>query len=84
MKRQRLRFLVLLLQTRHAKHSMPRGLRQAVEDAVAAASQDIKDDWEYAPTIRRHSPTVTALSAALGLSDAQIDALFTQAAGLSL
>lgn len=59
------------------------GLRQAVENAVAAASQDIKDDWEYAATIRRHSPTVMALSAALGLSDAQLDALFIHAEELS-
>lgn len=59
------------------------GLRQAVEDAVAGASQDVKDDWEYAPTIRRHSPTVMALSVALGLSEAQLDALFIKAVELS-
>jgi len=60
------------------------GLRQAVEAAVAAASQDVKDDWEYAPVIRRNSPTVLALAAALGLSEAQLDALFISAAELSL
>jgi hypothetical protein len=36
-------------------------------------------EWEYAQVIARESPLVDAFSAALGLTDAQLDALFVQA-----
>lgn len=40
--------------------------------------------WHYAERIRRNSPFVEAIAPALGLSEAQIDGLFTTAAGLSM
>lgn len=38
--------------------------------------------WADAQEFRRSSPTVAAMAAALGLSSAQVDALFEQAAGI--
>jgi hypothetical protein len=55
------------------------GLRDAAEAAVAAAPRDIRDAWEYAISIERHSPFVAEIGAALGLSDAEIDQLFVAA-----
>jgi hypothetical protein len=40
--------------------------------------------WHYAERIRRNSPFVETLAPTFGLSEAQLDALFTQAASLSL
>lgn len=39
--------------------------------------------WEYGNYISRNSPGLGALGAALGLNEAQIDALFVAAAGLT-
>ena len=58
------------------------GLLDRVEAAVAAGSRATQIAWEMATVIERSSPTVVALSAALGLTDAQLDALFTTAAGI--
>lgn len=58
--------------------------------AVNAHIDGLGDDhaayvaWHYAERIRRNSPFVEAIGPALGLKEEQIDALFTQAAGLSL
>jgi HD-GYP domain-containing protein (c-di-GMP phosphodiesterase class II) len=57
------------------------GLREAVEAAVAGASYEVKDAWEYALAIERASPFVAAMGSALGLTEQQIDALFISAAG---
>lgn len=38
--------------------------------------------WQDAQEFRRNSPTVLAMAAALGLSDVQLDQLFTTAAGI--
>ena len=60
-------------------------------DAVSAALAAIPDparrtaaqiEWEYATVIDRNSPLVQSLAAGLNLTDAQLDDLFTQAAGL--
>jgi hypothetical protein len=56
------------------------GLRDAAEAAIASASQDVKDAWEYALTIERNSPFIEAVGAALGLSSVEIDELFSAAA----
>jgi hypothetical protein len=40
--------------------------------------------WHYAERIRRHSPFVESIAPLLGLTESQLDSLFTQAAGLSL
>ena len=58
------------------------GLLQTVNDAVAAAGDVARIEWEYAQEVRRDWPTLIALQGAVGLSDAQIDALFVAAASL--
>ena len=58
------------------------GLLDDVEAAVAAGSRATQIAWEMATVIERSSPTVVALSAALGLTSDQLDALFTAAAGI--
>ena len=58
------------------------GLLAPVNTAVAAGGEALQIEWEFAATVDRTWPTLAALQAALGLSDAQIDALFTTAAGL--
>lgn len=58
------------------------GLLAQVEALVAQQPENVRIDWEYAIEIRRDDPTLTALAAGLGLDDAALDALFTQAASL--
>jgi hypothetical protein len=58
------------------------GLRTAVEDAVAAGSQDLRDWWEFSTIIERHHPEVIAMGAALGQTPEALDALFTAGAAL--
>ena len=55
------------------------GLRQAVEDWVAAQPQDVRDAWDYATQIRRDDPLIVAAGAALSLTQAQVDELFVLA-----
>ena len=59
------------------------GLLDAVEAAVAAADRHIQITWADAPNIVRNSPFVTAMDAALGLTGAQVDALFVAAKRIS-
>lgn len=58
------------------------GLLDKVTAAVAAADQGTQLDWEFATVINRTSPTVATLAAALSLTSAQLDALFTAAAAI--
>ena len=58
------------------------GLRTAVEDAVAAGSQDLKDWWEFSTVIERTHPEVIAMGAALGQTPEQLDQLFVTGATL--
>lgn len=58
------------------------GLRDAVEQAVAAAPQDLKDWWEYALDIDRNNPLIKAMAQQLGITEQQIDTLFVAAVGL--
>ena len=58
------------------------GLRAAVEAAVAAGSQDLRDWWEFSTIIERTHPEVIAMGAALGQTPEQLDALFTAGAAL--
>lgn len=57
-----------------------------VDAAIAALSSPDKEaaeiEWEYATEVSRNSKLVTQLAPALGLDDAALDALFTQAATL--
>lgn len=58
------------------------GLLGAVQAAVAAAPQAVQIEWEFAATVDRNWPMLAVLQSALGLSDAQIDALFITAGAL--
>lgn len=62
------------------------GLLPQVDAAVAAIAGTAGDaariEWEYALTVERNSALVASLTAALALTEAQLDALFTQAAVL--
>lgn len=58
------------------------GLRTAVEAAVAAGPQDMKDGWEFASEVRRDDPLVAAMGAALGKSPEELDDLFLLATAL--
>lgn len=58
------------------------GLLEQVELIMADPETDMlaKLAWQDAQEFRRDSPTLLALSATLGLTDAQLDDLFIQAA----
>ena len=62
------------------------GILTSVSDALAAmtgpAGEAARIEWEYAAELKRDHPLVASLSAALGLTSAQLDGLFTAAAGL--
>ena len=55
-------------------------LLTAVEAAIYASGDDaLIVSWEYATEWRRNDPAINAIGAALGLTDTDIDALFTRA-----
>ena len=62
------------------------GILTSVRDALAAMTgitgEAARIEWEYAAELKRDHPLVASLSAALGLTSAQLDGLFTVAAGL--
>ena len=62
------------------------GLLASVDAAIAALPSPQREaaqiDWEYATEVRHASPLIAALGPALGLTDAQIDALFIAAGGI--
>lgn len=62
------------------------GMLAQVNTAVAtipgAEGDAARIEWEFSNTVGRHHPLVLSLTSALGLTDAQLDALFQQAAAL--
>lgn len=58
------------------------GLRSAVETAVAAGDQNLKDWWEFATAFERSHPRVAAMAQALDVSTEELDQIFIVAAGL--
>ena len=58
------------------------GLRAAVEAAVAAGSQDMKDWYEFSTSIERNHPMVIAMGEALSVTPTAMDDLFILAASL--
>lgn len=62
------------------------GLLASVEDAINALPEPQKSaariEWDYSSEVHRNKPFVATLAAALGLTDAQLDGLFIQAAQL--
>jgi len=61
------------------------GLLTGVEAWVAAqgTTSEAYLRWHYAERIYRTGPVITAAQAALGLTDAQLDALFIAAGGIA-
>lgn len=51
-----------------------------VEAMMTQADRAVQIEWEYATVVDRASPLVASISSSLGLSDAEIDALFVNAA----
>ena len=62
------------------------GLLSSVDTAIDALAEPTKTlariEWEYSNELQRGNALVAALTPALGLTDAQVDALFVQAATL--
>lgn len=62
------------------------GLLSGVDAAIASMPEPTqsaaKIEWEYSQEVQRHNGFVAALGPALGMTDAQIDALFVAAAKL--
>jgi hypothetical protein len=58
------------------------GLLGQVNTLVSSSTPDVQIEWEFAADLRRDWPTLLALSAALGLTDEQVDNLFIQASQL--
>lgn len=59
----------------------------AVESAIDGIPDQTQRDmvrveWEYAPYVERSHPMLAPLAAALGLSEAQVDAAFREAASI--
>lgn len=58
------------------------GLLSQVEAAVQQAGAEAQIEWEYATELRRTHPLTQSLVQSLGLTETQVDGLFTQAASL--
>ncbi|MGQ0622673.1 MAG: hypothetical protein ACT4QA_22665 [Panacagrimonas sp.] len=58
------------------------GLRDAVEAAVAAGSQDLRDYWDRRLQFHVDHPLVVAMAAAIGVPRHDLEALFWQASTL--
>ena len=58
------------------------GLLDTVETAIAGAGPAARIEWDYATEVQRSAGLVPQMAAALGMTDAQIDALFVSAAAL--
>lgn len=55
------------------------GLFASVTQAMASMSDEELETWEYALAIERNDPLLVTVAADLGLTEAQVDALFVQA-----
>jgi hypothetical protein len=53
-----------------------------VEAAIAQSGATAQIEWEYAHEVRRDAALVVGIGAALGLTEAEIDALFIAASDL--
>ena len=72
--------VVTMRQARLALHAA--GILAAVEAAVQQAGATAQIEWEYAQELRRDHPLIPSLTQAIGLTEAQLDALFAEAAAL--
>lgn len=78
---RRASMVVSRFQARAALHQA--GLLEAAAAAVATADAIVQIAWADAQEFRRTSATITAIGAYLGLTDAEIDTLFEDAAQIS-
>jgi len=53
-----------------------------VESMITQADRAVQIEWEYATTVDRNSPLVTAIGGSLGLTDEIIDQMFQDASNL--
>ena len=62
------------------------GKLSAVESAISALSEPTKTaaliEWNNASTVERNSPTVALIASATGMTDGELDSLFTTAAAI--
>jgi len=58
------------------------GKRGQIEAAIKNASIDVQDGWAVAKEFERHHELVVGLTKALGMTDAEVDAVFKLAATL--
>jgi hypothetical protein len=64
------------------------GISLAAVDAAIDAIPDqlqrdsVRVEWDYAPYVERSHPMLIPLAAALGLTEAQVDQAFVEAAGI--
>lgn len=58
------------------------GLKPQVDAALAGAGEEAQERWDYALEIRRDDALLAQLAVAIGLTDADLDALFIAAAAL--
>lgn len=54
-------------------------LRASVEECITNSDLSVKDAWLYASTFMRGHPFVSDMQSRLGLSDAEVDAIFQYA-----
>lgn len=60
---------------------LEQGLLATVDGAIAASTdEELKIEWEYAMDVKRSWTSLIALATALGMTDTQLDDLFTLAA----
>lgn len=66
------------------RHGVQLASVDAAIDAIpdATARDSVRVEWEYAPYVERSHPWLVPLAQALGLSEAQVDAAFREAAAL--
>lgn len=65
-------------------HGLTTQVEAALEEMEGAPGITTRAAWNGNADFARHGATVTALSAILGLSDAQLDTMFIQAAALEV
>lgn len=58
------------------------GLLASVDAAISTAGDAAQIEWQYSNEVQRNSGLVPAMATALGLTEAQIDALFIAAAAI--
>jgi hypothetical protein len=65
-------------------HGVSLAAVEAAIDAIPDALQrdSVRVEWEYAPYVERSHPMLVPLAAALGLTEAQVDQAFVEAATL--